>query len=260
MPTAATTQAPPAVGSFCWYELNTRDIAAAKKFFGEMFGWTTSPSAMGQYHHWHDREGVMFGGIMDMNSPEWANVPPHWMSYIRVENVDAKAKKVTELGGNVCVPPTDIPTVGRFCVINDPSGPTLSLIQLSEAKPIAPVIVWNECATKDQNAAKKFYTALLEWTTESMPMGDAGEYVLCKNKDEMLCGIFQMNGPQFEHVPPHWMNYIGTQNVDADAKRVEKLGGKIIMPPTDIPNNIGRFCIITDPGGAHISLYQSYSK
>lgn len=257
---AATTQAPPAVGSFCWYDLNTRDFPAVKAFYNQLFGWTTSPSNVGFYHHLHDRNGVMFGGLVDMNSPEWEGVPPHWMSYIRVSNVDDAAKKVAELAGNIRVPPSDIPNVGRFSVVSDPTGPTFSLISLNEPRPIAPAIVWSECMTKDQRRATAFYTTLLDWTTESIPMGDDNEYILCKNKDEVLCGIFQMSGPHLEHVPPHWMNYIGTQNVDADADRVKQLGGTIIVPPTDIPNNIGRFCTITDPGGAHVSLYQSYSK
>jgi predicted enzyme related to lactoylglutathione lyase len=56
--------------------------------------------------------------------------PPHWMSYIAVDDVDTSAAKVWELGGKVCVPPTDIPNVGRFCVVNDPTGATFSLITL----------------------------------------------------------------------------------------------------------------------------------
>lgn len=256
MPQATVPQAPPATGSFCWFELNTRDVAGVKKFYKELCGWTTTASQMGAYHHWHDKSGVMFGGIMDMNSPEWANVPSHWMSYIAVDDVDGKAAKVTQLGGNVCVPPTDIPNVGRFSVVNDPTGGTFSIIRVNDPKPIAPVIVWNELMTRDQGKAKAFYTKLLGWGTDSMPMGDF-DYVICKNGDEMLGGIFPMTGPQFDNVPPHWLNYIGTSQVDADAKKVEKLGGKIIVPPTDIPNNIGRFCVFSDPGGGHIALYQS---
>jgi predicted enzyme related to lactoylglutathione lyase len=60
---------------------------------------------------------------------EWGDVPPHWMVYISVEDCDAAAKKVAELGGQVCVPPTDLPEVGRFAVINDPTGATFSIIK-----------------------------------------------------------------------------------------------------------------------------------
>ncbi len=256
--TQSSTQAPPATGSFCWFELSTRNVDGVKKFYGELCGWTTTPSPMSGsvYHHWM-KDGMMFGGIMDMNSPEWANVPSHWMTYVSVTDVDAKASKVSELGGSICVPPTDIPTVGRFCVVNDPTGGTFSLISLKQAKAIAPVMAWNELMTRDATKAKSFYTKLLGWTTDAMPMGGDVDYLICKNGETMLGGIFQMSGPQFENVPPHWLNYIDTKQVDADAKKVEKLGGKIVVPPTDIPNNIGRFCIFSDPGGGHIALYQS---
>jgi predicted enzyme related to lactoylglutathione lyase len=63
--------------------------------------------------------------------PEFGGAPTHWMAYVAVDDVDAAAHRVVELGGSVCVPPTDIPTVGRFCVINDPTGGTLSLITMT---------------------------------------------------------------------------------------------------------------------------------
>lgn len=53
------------------------------------------------------------------------------MAYVAVDDVDEAARRVWELGGKVCVPPQDIPEVGRFCVVNDPAGATLSLITLS---------------------------------------------------------------------------------------------------------------------------------
>ena len=63
-----------------------------------------------------------------MVGPQWQGVPAHWMSYFTVDDVDAAAAKVKELGGNVCVPPTDIP-VGRFAVVSDPAGATFSLFK-----------------------------------------------------------------------------------------------------------------------------------
>jgi predicted enzyme related to lactoylglutathione lyase len=65
--------------------------------------------------------------------PEFGGAPSHWMAYVAVDDVDAKARRVEELGGKVCVPPTDIPNTGRFCVITDPTGATLSLIALTGA-------------------------------------------------------------------------------------------------------------------------------
>ncbi len=77
-------------------------------------------------------DGKHVGGIFKMGA-EFGQMPSHWMAYVAVEDVDAKAAQVAELGGKVCVPPTDIPNTGRFCVINDPTGATISLITLKGA-------------------------------------------------------------------------------------------------------------------------------
>lgn len=121
----------PQHGSFCWNELGTKDFAASSKFYNELLGWQLKESnAAGMaYHEISVGEGKRFGGMYQMTA-EFGDMPSHWMSYVAVDDVDASAKRVEELGGKVCVPPTDIPGTGRFCVINDPAGATLSLVTL----------------------------------------------------------------------------------------------------------------------------------
>lgn len=121
----------PAHGTFCWNELATTDGEAAIKFYTELLGWTTKKSDVpGMEYNEIVANDTPMGGIHQMG-PEFGGAPSHWMAYVAVEDVDAKASRVEELGGKVCVPPTDIPNVGRFCVINDPTGATLSLITLA---------------------------------------------------------------------------------------------------------------------------------
>jgi uncharacterized protein len=120
----------PAPGAFCWNELATRDAEAAKKFYTELLGWQLKGSdAAGMAYTEIVVGSSHVGGIYQMTA-EQGDMPSHWMPYVAVEDVDASAKRVGELGGKVCVPPTDIPNVGRFCVINDPTGATISLIKL----------------------------------------------------------------------------------------------------------------------------------
>ncbi|HEX8558441.1 MAG TPA: VOC family protein [Pyrinomonadaceae bacterium] len=133
-------------GSFCWNELSTTDDAAAIRFYTELLGWQIKSSEVGASCEGSEAApgptmvyneivvgGRHVGGIYKMG-PESGGAPPHWMSYVAVDDVDEKARRVTELGGSVCVPPTDIPNTGRFCVINDPTGATISLITLSGAQ------------------------------------------------------------------------------------------------------------------------------
>ena len=135
---AATAEqtAMPKHGQFCWNDLATTNVAEAKKFYGELLGWQFKESeATGMSYTEISNDGQnFFGGMWQTDQCGDAAAseipPPHWMSYIAVDDVDASAAKVWELGGKVCVPPTDIPSVGRFCVVNDPSGATFSLITL----------------------------------------------------------------------------------------------------------------------------------
>jgi predicted enzyme related to lactoylglutathione lyase len=125
----------PAQGAFCWNELGTKDADAAKKFYTELLGWRFKDSqaagvAYSEIHVGDSECGV--GGLYQMTE-QFGDAPSHWMAYVSVDDVDAKARQVWELGGKVCVPPTDIPNVGRFCVINDPTGATISLITLKGA-------------------------------------------------------------------------------------------------------------------------------
>jgi predicted enzyme related to lactoylglutathione lyase len=116
-------------GAFSWCELMTTDAAAAKEFYTKLFGWTTEDMSVapGMNYTVIKVAGNGVGGIMAMpQGPEC--MPPHWATYVTVDNVDAVAKNAQQLGGKVLMGPRDIPTVGRFCVIQDPQGAVISAI------------------------------------------------------------------------------------------------------------------------------------
>jgi predicted enzyme related to lactoylglutathione lyase len=73
------------------------------------------------------------GGMLQLK-PEWGKVPPNWTPYIMVDDCDQTADKAKALGGRTFVPPTDIPNVGRFAVIQDPQGAIFSIVRLSAAQ------------------------------------------------------------------------------------------------------------------------------
>ncbi|MDT7688808.1 MAG: uncharacterized protein QOJ70_2382 [Acidobacteriota bacterium] len=124
----------PASGAFCWNELATTDLESAMTFYKELLGWQINESkGAGMIYNEIVVGGAHVGGMYKMG-PEFGGAPSHWMAYVAVEDVDERARQVWELGGKVCVPPTDIPNVGRFCVVNDPTGATISLITLKEPR------------------------------------------------------------------------------------------------------------------------------
>ena len=110
---------------------------------------------------------------------------------------------------------------------------------------------WIELITTDAGAAKSFYSQLLGWTTEDMPMPD-GTYSVVKANDVGIGGIMSMP-PHMAGAPTHWGIYITVDDVDATAAKAQELGATPLMPPTDIPD-VGRFCTFQDPQGAIISV------
>ena len=119
----------PKHGEFCWNELMTRDTEKAGNFYKELIGWSLNDSAMPGMDYTMLKSGEKdCGGMMKMPADVPEQVPSHWMAYITVDNVDEAAEKAKALGGQVLVGPQDIPNVGRFCVITDPTGAAVGLI------------------------------------------------------------------------------------------------------------------------------------
>ena len=121
------------LGQVMWPELKTPDAAGAAEFYTGLFGWTTKPEtgvAEAQYTEWL-LGGKSIGGMLPMKGDEWTGVPPHWSVYVTVSDCDERTAKAVELGSKVCVPPMDIPNVGRFSVIFDPQGASICLIQMT---------------------------------------------------------------------------------------------------------------------------------
>ena len=115
-------------GMFSWCELLTKDVSAAKAFYTKLFGWNTEDMSMPGMTYTVVKAGnEVIGGIMSI--PEEAQgMPPMWGAYVTVDDVDLTAKTAQELGAKLLVPPTDIPNVGRFCVIQDPQGAVINAI------------------------------------------------------------------------------------------------------------------------------------
>jgi len=117
-------------GVFSWNELITSDLDSAKRFYGELLGWTfmETKTIYGNTYLVAMAGETVVGGMMlkEGNVPD--DAPLCWDPYITVDDVNVSIQQVEGLGGNVVLPPTDIPNVGRFCVILDPQGVSLNLI------------------------------------------------------------------------------------------------------------------------------------
>jgi hypothetical protein len=120
-------------GAPCWFETLTTDVPRATAFYTALFGWTatTKPSAAPAAAYTEFALGeTPVGGMMPI-LPHMGEFPPHWAVYFTVADVDETARRTVELGGQVCVPPMDIPGVGRFCGPVSPQGVSFYVIAVA---------------------------------------------------------------------------------------------------------------------------------
>ena len=110
-------------GTFFWTELNTGDVEKAKAFFGETIGWTFATIPDRDPNYWIAyNNGIPQAGIvpLDMFAPPGA--PPHWFSYLAVDDVDKRLEALLAAGGTIIRAPFDVPDVGRIAIIKDPTA------------------------------------------------------------------------------------------------------------------------------------------
>ncbi|MFZ5478090.1 MAG: VOC family protein [Myxococcota bacterium] len=247
-------------GRFVWYELMTTDVEAAKAFYGKVVGWSVTEMPMPGVE---GMKYAMFGmgekpqhGLMAL--PEEARkmgAPPHWMAYVEVPDVDAGAEKVKRLGGQVFVPPMDIPNVGRFSTVADPTDAAISLFHSANPQQDAPPAMgepgrvgWNELHTKGWEKAFAFYAEIFGWKKhDAMDMGPMGTY--------QLFGLDQAFGGMFDSPAPatFWLYYFNVGNIDDAARRVTDAGGQILHGPVEVPGG-GWIVQCMDPQGAGFAL------
>ncbi len=127
--TEETPEKAPEVGEASWHELMTTDAPAAMRFYTEIFGWQPSETmdmgSMGKYYMFNRPHG-MIGGMMN-KPPEMAHVPPHWMIYFRVSDINAAVERIKANGGKILTGPMEVP--GGAWIVNavDPQGTAFSL-------------------------------------------------------------------------------------------------------------------------------------
>jgi predicted enzyme related to lactoylglutathione lyase len=239
-------------GTFCWVGLATSDPAAAKRFYTSMFGWEAEELSAGEAGTYTMlRRTARDVAILYRQRPEArsAGAPPHWTSYISVEDADATAARAAGLGGAaVFRQPFDVLDAGRVAAISDPTGAIVSLWQPRSRIGATLVndvgaLCWNELATMDVERAKAFFAELLGWQYET----DHGGYASIKNGGRLKGGIREQT-QQERGIPPNWLPYFTVENVDDAAFRAERLGGRTMLPATEI--HIGRFAVVADPQGA----------
>jgi uncharacterized protein len=258
----------------CWVDTAQPDAEAAVAFYSGLFGWQLEdvmpPDAPVRYFM-----GRLEGGEVAAVSsqPEGEAQPAAWNTYVRVTDAEATAAKVRDAGGGVVMEPADVGESGRMAVFTDPEGAAFSVWQAKEFPGAAVVnehgsVNFNDLHTRDLEGARAFYGAVFGW--ELLDFGGGGMWALPAYGDFLeqrrpgtRQGMADMGAPpRFEEVvasagripddqpdvPAHWGVTFAVDDADAIAARAAELGGRVDVPPFDMP--WVRMTIITDPQGA----------
>jgi predicted enzyme related to lactoylglutathione lyase len=241
-------------GTFCWVDLETTDVPGAKAFYAHLFGWEMEDLPSGETTYTMCRlDGKDVAAIYEPPEQQRSQAPPHWNSYIAVDDLDVATSGAKGLGASVIAEPFDVMDTGRMAVIQDTAG---AVVSLWESKPFSGARLvnevgtwsWNELVTPDIEGAKAFYGGLLGWEAEDVPAGVP--------RASFTLGRFLIGGV---HAPARgegdaarWEVSFRVADADASAERAQELGGQVLLPPMDIP--VGRFAIIRDPTGAALTI------
>jgi len=251
-------------GRFVWYELVTTELKAAKSFYAHVVGWNVRdiPELDAPYSLLTVGETPIAGATQLPDDARKAHVMPHWIGYIAVDDVDMSAGHVQQLSGQVHVPPTDIPNIGRFAIAGDPQMATFALFKAidgdrPELDPTAYGHVgWHELLAADWKTAFAFYEKLFRWQKADIVTGVMGTYQQFSAGGALIGGMFTK--PPTLPIP-FWLFYFNVDNIDAAMARATESGGQILYGPAEVPGGVWIVQCL-DPQGAIFAMMESRGR
>ena len=246
----------PQQGQLFWFDLLTTDVDRSVAFYTALFGWAVTEVDSGDAAPYRalTHDGVPFGGMVPMSDA--AEIGAHWKAYMRCDAVDATAEAAVSVGGEILVPPTDLPEVGRYAAIGDPFGGYFSPLELLEPGDGQPApFSWHELRAPDFAVAWAFYSTLFPWD----------EAPVVEREDGAPVQLIRMGGVDDGVVSPkdslgHWIHHVAVGDIDEAIKKAESLGANCLEGPTSLPSvrpdapALGRTAVLTDPSGALFGL------
>jgi predicted enzyme related to lactoylglutathione lyase len=262
----------------CWVELSGADPEVATAFYGGILDWTFEQRVPGIEYRVAKVDGKVVAGIDSTAPTDTAT----WLMYVAVDDADAAAAKVRQAGGQVLEGPSETPGVGRSVRCADPAGAVFCLWQSlgvagAELVNAPGSWVFNSLDTPDPERAKAFYGDVFGW--RAVTTGAGSEDLIMWTRPgygDFLASIDPEIRRRHEamEVPDDFTDAIGwmTPSTDGPAawgtqlsvaddpdltvERAVKLGGSVLVPPTEAPPV--RYAVIADPQGAvlNVSLYK----
>jgi predicted enzyme related to lactoylglutathione lyase len=247
-------------GTPAWVDLETAvGTTEASRFYCGLFGWrvVARHRPLDDYAgYWiFQQDGGDIGGLAPGKQPGWT-------IFVSVADIDLTTDLVVDNGGSVVTWPMQVFDAGQLAIYTDPAGARFAVWQPErhtgvDVLDVPNSFTWVELACRDIEAAKTFYGSVLGWQAATRPLGESSTYTEFTRGGDgpKVAGMVQMNEQWPDEIPAHWMVYFAVADADATASRADQLGGKVGVPPFDLPG-IGRAAVLNDPEGGYFSILQ----
>ncbi len=275
MPAAASpAQLPPVMdppsqerhpGKAIFFQLVTPDLAAAKLFYGGLFGWTfrdvagtRSPYAVAMLG------SQSVGAVVQHTLPANEHHVSAWLEFFSTPDVDAAVKSATDHGGRVLAAPHDLPGRGREAVLADPQDAVFAVLASSSGDTpdvLSPVgdWIWRSLITRNPVTDVTFYQTVFGLQTYTLPSAPGEQHLLLASDNYARATANSFPGgaasAQASNLHAHWLGFVRVQDASASASKATALGGQILVQPRPDRHG-GMIAVVADPLGAAVGLFE----
>ncbi|MGV9357221.1 VOC family protein [Streptomyces misionensis] len=242
-------------GTPCWADAMFTDLEGAKRFYGDVLGWTfgESTSEYGNYTQAYVDGKAVAAVVPPMPGQEGQS---QWCLYFASPDAAATAQKVRHSGGDVLMEPMRIADVGTMCLAREPSGAVFGVWQAGthegfEETAAPGAYCWAEVFSRDPERTDAFLTAVFPYRARDLA-DDAVDFRVFDVGEETVLGRMRMTDDFPPEVPSYINVYFAVADCDAAVAVAGRLGGTVRFGPMDSP--FGRFAALSDPQGADFSV------
>jgi predicted enzyme related to lactoylglutathione lyase len=248
-----------APGDPCWIDLMTSNPEKSCAFYARLFGWTYESGDPDKYGGYVTAfvDGAPVAGLM--NNDGASGTPDAWTTYLRVDDINAATQAATAAGGQILMPPMEVPDQGHMAMFQDAGGAAIGAWQFGghtgfqlKGEPGAPF--WHELHTRAYTPSVKFYQDVFGWDTSVMSDSEDFRYTTLGSGDSSRAGIMDASFYLPPEVPSNWQIYFGVDNADGSVETAISIGAQVIHPAEDSP--FGRMATLIDPTGAVFKIAQ----
>jgi len=241
----------------CWTDLQAGDVAAAKDFYRQLFGWAYDdrPTPSGESYALAMVDSDVVAAIAPKSPMQPPDAPAVWSSYLAVDGVDVAVAAANVHGGRVLAPAVDIPGCGRMAFVADPAGIPIGLWQaggrIGADRVNEPgALVWNELSTDHLATALPFYAAVAGLVAVPSQLSDT-EYTTLTLDGRSVAGT---TTPALPELADRWLSWFGVADAERAAQTARQAGGTVLIEPARLP--VGITVTLRDPQGAVFGVLQ----